>query len=149
MNNQTLVSTKSFIASNGNEYIIYQCDGDTSLDLLLRIIDIFKGSGMPIQQAPQNLVMGIAGGSSQFVKDAKSLIKDLFKLASFQNQFLNIIFGAHFAANPYLMIELLMEIMDHNGFFDLIAFLPKPVQAILGMGMKENSDSQKTLNENG
>lgn len=157
-------TSKEFTISNGERYSIDAFDGETGIDIILRVMDLFKDIMKPDQMTPQAIAQALVsgGGGSAFVVKAKELINDMMltichkpKGAKGTPESPAIIRldekyrGFHFRQNYPAIIELIVEVVIINDFLDLILMFPGDlVQSLMGM-IKPDIKSQKKQRKSG
>lgn len=133
---------KTYEATDGEVYTITMCDPVTGRRLLLRLYDLMQGQS-PTPVSIQNIMSGGGGSDSSFVDKADKLIEDILKLVMFKGKVLNNeTFAACFSGKYDIMLELLLETCEYNGFFALIG---GPILSLLNQMLA----TPMTLKKNG
>ncbi len=125
---------KTIQLSDGQDCIINSCGGTQARRLVLQILDLMKPEQMINQdqkEASKNFVKNLVlnnNNDNSFVKKSEKLLNELFALAFIKvdGNFVELtepIFDVQFAGRLAQMIELLIEIIEHNGFLDLLGYL--------------------------
>lgn len=122
---------KKITLSDGQECIINSCGGRQGRRFVLQIIDLLKPEQLIDQkEVSKNVANSLmtATGSENFVNKSEKLLDDLFRLAyvKVNDNFIELspeIFENEFSNRYGVMIELLIEIIEHNGFLDLLGYL--------------------------
>lgn len=122
---------KKITLSDGQECIINSCGGRQGRRFVLQIIDLLKPEQLINQkEAPKNVANALitTTGSDAFVNKSEKLLDDLFRLAyiKINDNFIELspeIFESEFTNRYGEMIELLMEIIEHNGFLEALGYL--------------------------
>lgn len=125
---------KNIKLSDGQEVIIHSCGGKQARRLVLQIVDLMKPEQLATQEQKEatknfakNLILNGSSDSS-FLSKSEKLLDELFGLAyiKVESNFVELtppVFDVQFAGRLAQMIELLIEIIEHNGFLDLLGYL--------------------------
>ena len=106
-------------------YIISPCGAMQGRRLVLKIVDLIKPD-TDNQMSKANMAKAIMSGTDdKFIDKADKVISELFEMVYLevdgQKQLVNnAIFDSFFSGKYDLMLEILMEVLDYNGFLDLI-----------------------------
>lgn len=122
--------TKEIKLSDGQECLITVCGGVQGRKICLEIVDLMKPEQMGVQtpkEVAKNLVLNNNSDSS-FVDKADKLLSKILALSyvKINGEFKELndnIFNVEFAGRYGAMIELLMEIIEHNGFLEALGYL--------------------------
>lgn len=129
-----LQEPREFEALNGTKYKIYPFDGLKGRNIIIRMIDLLKPDASEMNSAS----MGKALVVGSFVGKGEKLIDDLLESVFHVKEEAMIKLDkkytpVHFARNYGTMMELIIEVCDFNGFFDLIGYLPESMTGLLNM----------------
>ena len=117
----------------GQKARIIACGGKQGRRLVLRLINLIKPE--PEKQVdPRNVASALlAGGDDSFVEKADKLLSEILSLSyiEIEGHMVKLddnIFDIQFSRRYDAMLDLLVEIMRYNGFFDLIEYLMELVK---------------------
>lgn len=118
-------------------YHIQPFGGRQGRKIVLQILNLLKDSVTDFSKANVANAL-VSGGSDSFVDKADKLITELLSLTYHKvgDSLVRLDEGysdIHFSCNYSAMAEIILEVLELNGFFDLIALLPKSMtQALTG-----------------
>lgn len=138
-------SVMEFELLDGKKASITICSGKQGRRLVLRLINLLRPE--PNQTVNPKAIAGalMSGSDDVFVNKADKLISDILSLAFIEinGHMVKLdddIFDSQFAARYDVMLDLLVEVMTFNGFFDLIKYFIN----LLKTGMFQDLVPQKT-----
>lgn len=131
--NQINKQQKEFKTIDEQEIIINCFGGRQGRKLVLRIIDLLRPefktdtNNLTSKEVAQKLV---SGSDDSFVSKADKIISEIFEKVYIKvgDGFIPVddnTFDLHFSCRYAAMLEILVEVMEFNGFFELIVLLKR------------------------
>ena len=127
---------------DGEEYIIGMFDGLKGRRILLRLLELMKPSQ---EMDAKNVATAlVSGGGEAFINKADKIVSDLMSVVhakiSEEVGFVAMddkVFSVHFAGRYQAMLEVLIEVIEYNGFLDMLEYLKQIMPSMPGMTTKK------------
>jgi hypothetical protein len=110
---------------NDEKYSITRFSGDKGLEVSLNLMKLFAPimasmASMANEEANKTVLgdLGRVIGTSLNVPEIKQLVKDLFSVVLFNGKPINL--DLHLPGRYALIIPLCKEVIEHNGFLEII-----------------------------
>jgi hypothetical protein len=126
---------KTIKLSDNQECIIHSCGGEQGKKIVIKLLDLMKPEQIQATQTPKERANNLARNlilnqneDNNFVQKANKLLSELLALAYVKvgENFVELstsVFDIEFAGRYAQMIELLIEIVEHNGFLEALGYL--------------------------
>ena len=140
-------TVEKYTTIDGQNCTIKACGGKQGRRLVLRLVNLLKPEPESKQDARNVAASLINGGNGDdsFVEKADKLLSEILSLAHIEVQghmvpLTDDLFDSQFIKRYDVMLDLLVEVMTFNGFFEMLGFL----QGLVSNNLIPGFTTQKT-----